>query len=85
MGRVPLDAGFDHEVDNVSVFDVVFFEELVVRERFAFQQEPLCVCEWCGEVGTGELGFDGADGVCGLDGEGVRHGWFDRFKCDIYR
>ena len=84
IGRVPVSAWFDHEGDHVSVFDAVLFEELVIGEGFSFKQESLHVCGRGRWVGTGELGFDGADGVCGVNGQGVGHGWLDRFESDAY-
>jgi len=40
---IPLDAGFDHEVDRVAVLHAVLFQQFGVRQRFALEQEPLCV------------------------------------------
>lgn len=33
--------GLEHKVDGVALFDVVFLQELLVGESFAFQQESL--------------------------------------------
>ena len=35
-------------------------------------------------MSAGELGFDGADGVRGVDGKGVRRRRLDRFESDVY-
>ena len=84
IGRVPVGTWFDHEVNHVAVFDAVFFEEFVICKGFSFEQESLHVCRRCRCVGAGELGFDGADGVRGVDGKSVRRGRLDRFESDAY-
>lgn len=40
---IPLEAGAQHEVDDVAVLDTVFFEQLPVCESFATQEKTLGV------------------------------------------
>lgn len=84
IGRIPVGAWFDHEVNHVPVFDAVLFEEFVIGKGFSFEQESLDVNRRCRWVSAGELGFDGADGVRGVDGKGVRRRRLDRFESDVY-
>ena len=70
FGRVPVEAGLDHEVDGIAVLDRVLLEELGVRQGLALEQEALRVRggrAW----GSRELRLDLCHGVGGLDGERV--------------
>ena len=67
---IPSVPGLDHQINDVSVFDIVLFEEFGVCERFAFKHETLCVRVWGARLG-GKQRFDGLDGV----------GWLD-WKCE---
>lgn len=74
-------SGLDHQVDGITVFDRVFFEELGVGEGFTFKQEPLDVCRRCGWFSC-ELGFDRRDCVRWLNGKRERRGGLERFEGD---
>lgn len=80
LGRIPFETGFDHEVDGVSGFDGVFFEQFGVGEGFAFEEETLCVCGGCAGLG-GQERFDICDGVGGADGKGYGKGGFEGLEC----
>jgi len=84
IGGIPVGTWFDHEVDYVSVFDAVFFEEFVIGEGFSFEKKSLCVCGRSRGMGTGELRFKSVNGVRGVDRKGIGRRWFDRFESDVY-
>ena len=52
-----------HQVDGISVFDVILFEKLSVCKCFSFEEEALNVSGGCRWLGC-ELGFYNGDGVC---------------------
>lgn len=67
-GRVPIKAGFDHQIYGVTVFYVVFLEKLRVCESLSLEKQALCISRGCTCLGC-EMRFDIGDGVGGLDRE----------------
>lgn len=62
---VPIDTRFDHQVDGVSVLNVVLFKQFGVCESFALHKESLSVRRGRSVVCGGELGLDGGNSISG--------------------